>query len=114
MFCRTCLQHTLDFLRNRGGADENDVGMRLRGPHVPLRHGSDCSAKLLHHGFRRAATLTHIALLATLQADVVGHVDIDLRVEKPSQLWPVQGEQSFDDDKLSPGEITGFRRCECG
>ena len=93
------LEHALDFLANGSGAEDHHVGMRLRGPHVTLRHGSDGGAKLFDHRLRGTAALAHIALLAALQTNVVGHVNENSGAQKVAQLRPVQGEQTFDDHK---------------
>jgi len=78
------LQHALDLLRYGSGAEHQDMSVRLRGPYVKLGHGSDRGAKLLDDRIRGASALAHIAVLAALQTNVVGHVNEHARIQKAS------------------------------
>src|SRR3974377_1350515 len=75
------------------------MGVKTRGTDVAIGHGSDNSAELFDNGFRGAATLANITLLATAQANVVGHVNVHSRAKLATQFQPVQSEQAFDNDK---------------
>src|SRR5271169_2749240 len=74
------LEYSHNLFCNRGGAANYQVGMCSRRPHVPLGHGGHGGAELLHHRFRSSSPLTDIALPATLEANLVGHLNIHSRL----------------------------------
>src|SRR3974390_3022555 len=76
------------------------MGMKTRGTDIAIGHGSDSSAELFDNGFRGAPTLTNITLLATAQANVVGHLNVHPSAKQATQLGPVQCEETFDEDEL--------------
>jgi len=90
-------QNTLDRILYGSSTEDYDVGMRLGGPHVTLGHGSDRGMKLLDDRLRRTAAFAHITLLATLQTDVIRHVNVDSGAQQAAEFRPMQREKPVDD-----------------
>jgi len=90
-------QHTLDRILYGSSTEDHDLSMRLGGPHITLRHRGDRGMKLLDDRLRRTAPFAHIALLATLETDVIRHVNVDSGAQDAAQFRPVQREKPLDD-----------------
>ena len=86
-----------------GGADESDAG------------GADGGLILLTDGFRRTAALFNVAAEASLEADVVGRLDIDAEMVEREEIGIVEREEALDEEKGRGldelGEVGDARVC---
>src|SRR5271165_707988 len=94
------LEHSRHLSRNGGGTRNHQVSMGPCWLHVSLGHGSYHGAELFDYRLRSAASLPDIAIPAPLEANFVRHLDIHSCPQQSAQLWPVEGEQAFDDHNL--------------
>jgi hypothetical protein len=89
------------------GAGDGEVGVGLRGQDVEFGHGAGGGFELGSHRFFRAPALAHVAVDAAVEADLVRSVDVDAEVVERNEIWIVQCEDAFDDDK--PGRGDGIK-----
>jgi hypothetical protein len=90
-------EHAGHAVCNRLRAGDQNVGVVARWPNISLGHRSDGSTELFDYRFRSSAALADVAFLAAKERNTVGDIHINPRAQKLAQLWPVQGEESFED-----------------
>src|SRR5215469_15643710 len=93
-------EHPLDLVADRNGSEDNHISVDAGRADVSLGHGGNGRAKLLDHRFGRSAALADIALEAPLEADVVGHIDVDSGAKMMTQFGPEQCEKALHDHEF--------------
>lgn len=103
------VQDRADFVVDVVIAGDDDVCMGTGWIDVLFCHRQYRGRVLFKNAFAGTAALLDIAFYATLEAYLFSQIDIDFGPRKLPDLFPVESEQSFDDDEWSRFDALGLR-----